>query len=297
MPYTPIDDENDYWPSYSERRNPFRPRDSRTESKPQEAPVFTLDKTTFIISGTKVISGEQRLYVDGIELLPHEGQKVHNHSPDGFSWGYGGSGPAQSALAICLHIFKNKHVATALYQNFKFAYVSQWKPVGEPFRKEIDIADFLIEHRERLKIASERQRWEQQDREWMDLEDEEAQAQTVIPEQHSGNENQRTDPFNLIRVEQSQPLKFWYVGDLVTINHPGEAGVKALVYEVYDRPDGTYGISLISTDGRNLGGWEPESWKFLEYDHDTGLNYVFENVSKLACDYERGLFKPYFEIM
>lgn len=27
-------------------------------------------------------------------------QEVHSHSPDGFSWGYQGSGPAQLALAI-----------------------------------------------------------------------------------------------------------------------------------------------------------------------------------------------------
>lgn len=27
---------------------------------------------------------------------------VSNHSPDGFEWGYGGSGPAQLALALCI---------------------------------------------------------------------------------------------------------------------------------------------------------------------------------------------------
>jgi hypothetical protein len=27
---------------------------------------------------------------------------VTNHSPDGFEWGYGGSGPAQLALAMCI---------------------------------------------------------------------------------------------------------------------------------------------------------------------------------------------------
>lgn len=29
---------------------------------------------------------------------------VRNHSPDGFQWGYGGSGPAQLALALCLDV-------------------------------------------------------------------------------------------------------------------------------------------------------------------------------------------------
>jgi len=32
-------------------------------------------------------------------LLPHRFD-LWNHSPDGFEWGYGGSGPAQLALAI-----------------------------------------------------------------------------------------------------------------------------------------------------------------------------------------------------
>lgn len=29
--------------------------------------------------------------------------KLHSYSPDGFSWSYAGSGPAQLALAILLH--------------------------------------------------------------------------------------------------------------------------------------------------------------------------------------------------
>lgn len=29
--------------------------------------------------------------------------EIRNHSPDGFEWGYGGSGPAQLALALCVH--------------------------------------------------------------------------------------------------------------------------------------------------------------------------------------------------
>jgi len=40
--------------------------------------------------------------VDGRPLDPRN--KVRNHSPDGFEWGYAGSGPAQLALAIlCAH--------------------------------------------------------------------------------------------------------------------------------------------------------------------------------------------------
>lgn len=36
-------------------------------------------------------------------LDPSVSLKVREHSPSGFSWGYGGSGPAQLALALLLH--------------------------------------------------------------------------------------------------------------------------------------------------------------------------------------------------
>lgn len=40
------------------------------------------------------------LWIDGVEIKPARSQRVSNHSPDGFNWGYTGSGPAQTALAI-----------------------------------------------------------------------------------------------------------------------------------------------------------------------------------------------------
>jgi len=41
------------------------------------------------------------------------------HSPTGFEWGYGGSGPAQLALAILADFLGNDHLALKLYQFFK----------------------------------------------------------------------------------------------------------------------------------------------------------------------------------
>lgn len=49
-----------------------------------------------------------------------------NHSPTGFEWGYGGSGPAQLALALLADAI-NDDTATRLHQQFKFAQVAQWK--------------------------------------------------------------------------------------------------------------------------------------------------------------------------
>ncbi len=61
----------------------------------------------------------RRVWLDGKELLPGPSQKIWNHSPDGFNWGYGGSGPAQLALAICLALTRDKDVAAAIHQGFK----------------------------------------------------------------------------------------------------------------------------------------------------------------------------------
>lgn len=50
-----------------------------------------------------------------------------NHSPTGFAWGYGGSGPAQLAVALLAHEF-GADVALRFYQPFKtqFLVPRQW---------------------------------------------------------------------------------------------------------------------------------------------------------------------------
>jgi len=57
---------------------------------------------------------------------------IRNHSPTGFAWGYGGSGPAQLSLAILVDHFRSrvsnagtvKWLAGELYQTFKFSVIS-----------------------------------------------------------------------------------------------------------------------------------------------------------------------------
>lgn len=44
---------------------------------------------------------------------------VRNHSPDGFAWGYNGSGPAQLALAVLLDLYDDEEFACHYYQEFK----------------------------------------------------------------------------------------------------------------------------------------------------------------------------------
>lgn len=48
-----------------------------------------------------------------------------NHSPTGFEWGYGGSGPAQTALAILADALDDER-AVKLHQKFKFDHVARF---------------------------------------------------------------------------------------------------------------------------------------------------------------------------
>lgn len=63
------------------------------------------------------------VYVFDKKLHPGASLQIRKHSPDGFSWGYSGSGPAQLALAICLEIFGEDR-AIEIYQRFKEKYIA-----------------------------------------------------------------------------------------------------------------------------------------------------------------------------
>jgi hypothetical protein len=48
-----------------------------------------------------------------------------NHSPSGFAWGYGGSGPAQLALALLADVMENADGALKLYGKFKWEKIAK----------------------------------------------------------------------------------------------------------------------------------------------------------------------------
>ncbi|MBA7472803.1 hypothetical protein ES707_08135 [subsurface metagenome] len=58
------------------------------------------------------------------------------HSPDGFNWGYEGSGPADTALSILTDCL-GKEQANHLYQPFKRAFVAGWGNEFSITEKEI----------------------------------------------------------------------------------------------------------------------------------------------------------------
>lgn len=86
------------------------------------------------------------VWIDGDPLPLARSLTVRNHSPDGFAWGYAGSGPAQLALAILLAAGAPDDVAARLYQVFKTAYVQHW-PMDQPIAVDVDVAAWLRAHR------------------------------------------------------------------------------------------------------------------------------------------------------
>ena len=53
-----------------------------------------------------------------------ESLRLRNHSPTGFSWGYNGSGPSQTALAILLALTGTPEIALQYYIDFRSKYIA-----------------------------------------------------------------------------------------------------------------------------------------------------------------------------
>jgi hypothetical protein len=68
---------------------------------------------------------------------------LFNHSPTGFEWGYGGSGPAQLALALLADAI-NDETALRLHQQFKFAQVAQWKRDARWHLSQIAVIAYVL---------------------------------------------------------------------------------------------------------------------------------------------------------
>jgi hypothetical protein len=61
--------------------------------------------------------------VDGRPLNPR--LDLWHHSPTGFEWGYGGSGPAQLALALLADHLADDRQALDFYQRFKWTIIAE----------------------------------------------------------------------------------------------------------------------------------------------------------------------------
>lgn len=69
----------------------------------------------------------------GFNVYVEEDSKKHLlkhiciHSPDGYNWSYGGSGPADLALSILVDVIKVEKDAESMHQQFKWAFIARWK--------------------------------------------------------------------------------------------------------------------------------------------------------------------------
>ena len=73
--------------------------------------------------GRRLVTGNIVYVRDvGEEKLLDPMNEIVNHSPDGFEWGYGGSGPAQLAFAI-LYRYAGSFTAETHYQEFKRDFI------------------------------------------------------------------------------------------------------------------------------------------------------------------------------
>lgn len=76
-----------------------------------------------LYTGKRVAGNGVEVLADGAVLSPEASLKLRNHSPDGFEWGYRGSGPSQLALAILLDLY-GERVAKLYYQEFKDKFIA-----------------------------------------------------------------------------------------------------------------------------------------------------------------------------
>lgn len=67
----------------------------------------------------RLSDGVEAVVIEGLSSRPLDLRlDLHNHSPTGFEWGYGGSGPAQLALAVLADCLGDEY-ALDFYQDFK----------------------------------------------------------------------------------------------------------------------------------------------------------------------------------
>jgi hypothetical protein len=83
-----------------------------------------------------------RVWIDDREVLPERSQRVRNHSPDGFRWGCGGSGPAQLALALLLEL-TNEDLALVWYQEVQWHLIARL-PQADFSLNSAEITHFIV---------------------------------------------------------------------------------------------------------------------------------------------------------
>lgn len=85
----------------------------------------------------------REVWVDGHSINIKDSLLVANHSSE-FAWGFLGSGSAQTALAVCIHLF-GPYVGQEIYHQFKCEHAANWVRFHDGERT-IDIEKFYLDH-------------------------------------------------------------------------------------------------------------------------------------------------------
>jgi len=126
------------------------------------------DSTTLYIPGMRLENGIILSRASSGETMSNVAHKAIHHSPTGFEWGYGGSGPADLALNICesvlgrigytgprIDLWKGNCFAAAwaMHQEFKRDFIASipdegtildWDIVAEWVRTHTPHDDLLL---------------------------------------------------------------------------------------------------------------------------------------------------------
>ena len=110
-------------------------------------------KTYIGVVGPEVKRGENVIVVDenGRRYLDPRFD-LRTHSPDGFSWGYHGSGCAQLALAILADAIGDER-AIANYHMFKGRVVANW-PEDRHWIMAVEEVEAIVEEIERKMVTA-----------------------------------------------------------------------------------------------------------------------------------------------
>ena len=83
----------------------------------------------------RIVEIEQDGNVSRLPLGPS--LEIADPSPDGFNWGYNGSGSAQLSLGILYEVSNNAKLALAYAPFFKSDHVSRWGERWEMSEREV----------------------------------------------------------------------------------------------------------------------------------------------------------------
>lgn len=106
------------------------------------------------IRGIPYGDGESsQLIINGQLIAPSLVKELFGSYCSQYIWGYSGTGPNCTALAISYILFDDKYLARELALIVHQQYVLSW-PHNLPFSDEVNLIDFWIEHTAAIKMAS-----------------------------------------------------------------------------------------------------------------------------------------------